>query len=97
MPRMKLAEALKAAGVPEDQIPGILAACAPDSQRRNTSPEYLRGLLEQAGLSVRGCARLLDIRQSVFRDYLSGKVPCPYPVQYCLEVLADQARHTPEP
>lgn len=65
----------------------------PDSSRHNPDPRYLRGLLEQAGISQRKAAELLGITDRAMRYYLSDEVsatfrPAPYPVQYALECLA---------
>ena len=63
----------------------------PDVKHYNQDTDYLRGLLDKAGLSQREAARRLGIRQTALRAYLSGKTPCPYPVQYCLEQLAENS------
>lgn len=65
----------------------------PDSSRYNPAPRYLRGLLEQAGLTQRQAAQLLGISDRVMRYYLSDEASdsyraAPYPVQFALECLA---------
>lgn len=67
----------------------------PDARNHNPDPEYLRALLEQAGISQRGAARSLGISERVVRYYLTpedqpGHRPAPYPVQFAIECLADQ-------
>ena len=62
----------------------------PDAANHNPSPEYLRSLLARAGLTQRGAARLLDIRERQMRRYLAGDAEAPYCVQYALEGLADE-------
>jgi len=65
----------------------------PDSSLHNPDPRYLRGLLEQAGISQREAARLLGITDRSMRYYLSDETStswrsAPYPVQFALECLA---------
>jgi len=65
----------------------------PDSSAHNPAPRYLRGLLEQAGLTQRQAAQLLGISDRVMRYYLSDEASdsyraAPYPVQFALECLA---------
>lgn len=65
----------------------------PDSARHNPDPQYLRELIDQAGLSQRGIARLLGLHERTFRQYITSRenatyLECPYPVQFALEVLA---------
>jgi transcriptional regulator with XRE-family HTH domain len=66
----------------------------PDSSKHNPDPNYLRELVKQTGLSQRECARRLGVYERLFRMYLAdtnikSSQPCTYPVQFCLEVLAD--------
>lgn len=65
----------------------------PNAQLHNPAPEYLRGLLESAGLSQREAAKRIGISDRVIRYYLSDADsatyrPAPYPVQFALEALA---------
>lgn len=60
----------------------------PDASRHWPRPEYLRALLERAGLSQREAARRIGISERVMRYYLAGEREAPYPVQYALEGLA---------
>jgi len=64
----------------------------PDCKYHNPDPQYLRDLLEQAGLSQRGFAKRVGIPARTFRDHLSRNKPkskAPYPVQFCLEIFAN--------
>ena len=65
----------------------------PDASKHNPDPRYLRGLLEQAGISQHKAAELLGITDRAMRYYLSTEAsatfrPAPYPVQFALECLA---------
>lgn len=65
----------------------------PDAANHNPDPRYLRGLIDQAGISQRKAAERLGIAERVMRYYLSdetsdGYRPAPYPVQFALECLA---------
>lgn len=62
----------------------------PDATNHDPRPEYLRALIEQAGLSQRDAARRIGISERVMRYYLSDadERAAPYPVQFALECLA---------
>lgn len=65
----------------------------PNASNHNPAPRYLRGLLEQAGLTQRQAAQLLGISDRVMRYYLSAETSdsyraAPYHVQFALECLA---------
>lgn len=65
----------------------------PDAAHHNPDPRYLRGLLEQAGLSQRKAAELIGITDRSMRYYLSDEASdswraAPYPIQFALECLA---------
>ncbi|QEE24570.1 helix-turn-helix transcriptional regulator [Rhodanobacter glycinis] len=65
----------------------------PDASRHNPRPEYLRALLDQAGVSQREAARRIGISERLLRYYLAPETAAdrrvaPYPVQYALEQLA---------
>ena len=70
----------------------------PDASHHNPDPRYLRGLLEQAGVTQRQAAHLLGLSDRVMRYYLSdedsdGHRAAPYTVQFALECLAQKAPH----
>lgn len=63
----------------------------PDAARHDPRPEYLRSLVEAAGLSQREAARRVGVSERMMRYYLTdgdGYRPAPYVVQYALERLA---------
>lgn len=64
----------------------------PDSSKHNPSPDYLRALLERAGVSQREAARRIGISERVMRYYLAPESadyrPAPYVVQFALESLS---------
>jgi len=62
----------------------------PDATRHDPRPEYLRALIERAGVSQQEAARRLGISARMMRYYLADadNRPAPYPVQYALEQLA---------
>jgi transcriptional regulator with XRE-family HTH domain len=64
----------------------------PDATKHNPSPDYLRALLDRAGVSQRAAARRIGVSERVMRYYLAdeaaGYRPAPYPVQFALEALA---------
>lgn len=65
----------------------------PDASRHDPRPDYLRALLDQAGISQREAARRIGISERVMRYYLADPTSAdcraaPYAVQYALEQLA---------
>jgi transcriptional regulator with XRE-family HTH domain len=64
----------------------------PDATRHDPRPEYLRALIEQAGLSQREAARRVGVSERMMRYYLAEEDAdhraAPYTVQYALERLA---------
>lgn len=64
----------------------------PDASLHNPDPAYLRGLLDQAGLSQRAAAERIGISERMMRYYLApagaDHRPAPYTVQFALESLA---------
>lgn len=54
----------------------------------NTSPVYLRLLIERAGISQREAARRLGCSDRAIRYWLAGQEAIPYSAQYALEALA---------
>lgn len=68
----------------------------PDASLHDPRPEYLRALLQRAGVSQREAARRLGISERVMRYYLADESadhrPAPYPVQFALEAMAENPR-----
>ena len=62
----------------------------PNVNKHNPDADYIRSLLEQSGLSQRQAAIRLGVPSRQMRYYASGEKPCPYPVQFCLECLAEE-------
>lgn len=64
----------------------------PDATKHDPSPEYLRALLERAGMSQREAARRIGLSERVMRYYLAPESadyrPAPYVVQFALESLS---------
>lgn len=61
----------------------------PDARtQRNPDPAYLAGLLARIDRPKTQVAARLGITPRSIELYLSGKVTCPYCVQYALEVMA---------
>jgi len=63
----------------------------PDASKYNPSPEYLRELIENSGLSQRAAARQIGISERSMREYLSltnRKKKASYAIQFALESLA---------
>ncbi|MDR7193341.1 helix-turn-helix transcriptional regulator [Luteimonas terrae] len=64
----------------------------PDASKHDPRPDYLRALLEQAGVTQREAARRIGISERLMRYYLAPEAStdrrsAPYPVQYALERL----------
>lgn len=66
----------------------------PDATRHDPSVDYLRGLIEIAGLSQREVAERIGIGFRLLKYYITTPVPgresrvAPYPVQFAMERLA---------
>lgn len=64
----------------------------PDVTKHNPSPDYLRALLDRAGVSQREAARRIGVSERMMRYYLAPKSadyrPAPYVVQFALESLS---------
>lgn len=65
----------------------------PDASRHDPRPEYLRALLENAGMSQRSAADRIGISDRLLRYYLAPESAAdrriaPYPVQFALEHLS---------
>ena len=68
----------------------------PDATRHDPRPEYLRALLDSAGMSQRAAAERIGISDRLMRYYLAPESAAdrriaPYPVQFALEQLARSA------
>lgn len=69
----------------------------PDAEKNHKpDPGYLRNLIKQSGLTQREIARLLGIQERLLRAYLADPLltssrEAPYPIQFCLECLANNA------
>ena len=57
----------------------------------NGSAEYFSSLVEKTGLSQREVARRLGVGYSSLRAYMDGTRAVIYPVQFALEILAENA------
>jgi transcriptional regulator with XRE-family HTH domain len=70
----------------------------PDKVNYNPDPSYLRELIALIGLSQSQIAEQLGVGSRMFRHYLTNnpKHPCPYPVQFCLEIWAREVSGTSE-
>lgn len=70
-------------------------AVTPDAAHHDPRPEYLRALLDQAGVSQRAAARRIGVSERMMRYYLASVAadhrPAPYLVQFALEALATAA------
>lgn len=65
----------------------------PDATEHDPRPEYLRWLIDKAGLSQREAALIIGIDERALRRYLASRdarywQDAPYPVQYAIEQLA---------
>jgi len=64
----------------------------PDATRHDPRPEYLRALIEAAGISQRAAAQRIGISDRLLRYYITDPAAgehrvAPYPVQFALEAL----------
>jgi len=60
------------------------------------NPDYLKSLIEKSGISQRKAAKCIGISERVMRQYLANRsaataIEAPYPVQFCLENLAEES------
>lgn len=71
----------------------------PDASRRDPSPEYIRALVERAGLTQRAAARQIGVSERMMRYYLASDAAdhrdAPYVVQFALESLAKSPEVAP--
>lgn len=66
----------------------------PNIDQHNPDPNYIRALLDKAGLSQRKTAHMLGVSERMMRYYLVSTDdpnyrPMPYAVQFAIECLAD--------
>jgi len=59
----------------------------PDPSTYNPSPEFLRELIVDTGMSHKEAARAIGMSDRAMRYYLKGDRKFPYPVQFALECL----------
>ena len=61
----------------------------PDAQKHNPDPEYIRSLIEEAGLGQRGACEKIGIAPRTMRAFLdpNDQRQAPYTVQFALEQL----------
>ena len=64
----------------------------PDASKHDPRPEYLRALVQKAGLSQREAARRIGVSERMMRYYVAPAGAehraAPYVVQFALECLA---------
>jgi len=69
----------------------------PDASLYNSSPDYVRGLVEAAkerqGLSQRAVADTIGVGWTSLKDWMAGKAKIPYACQFSLERLAQKPAH----
>ncbi|WP_347990026.1 hypothetical protein [Methylomonas sp. AM2-LC] len=61
-----------------------------DAANHNTSPIYAKTLIIRTGKNQQELAELLNLTRVTIGKYWKGTNEIPYPVQVCLEILADQ-------
>jgi DNA-binding transcriptional regulator YiaG len=59
----------------------------PDAANYDPRPEYLAELIGSTGLSQPALGRILGVTDKSIRNWLSGRNPFPYTVQFALECL----------
>lgn len=59
----------------------------PNAAEYDPRPEYLAELVGSTGLSQPALGRLLGVNEKTIRNWLSGRNPFPYSVQFALECL----------
>lgn len=58
-----------------------------DQKSLKTDPAYIRGLVEQSGMSQKQAAASIGVGHRTLVDWLGGKIKWSYPAQYALECL----------
>lgn len=89
---ISILDLLKRAGV-SDVGATIESFAMPNPARWNPAPDYLVSLLHRSGRTASDCAEVIGIDPDDLHAYVSGKMQCPYAVQFCLEVLAALKAH----
>lgn len=69
----------------------------PNAAFHRPDPQYLRMLIGIAGLTQKTAAERIGIHERTMRQYLADRnaataLVAPYPVQYCLEQLAQDLK-----
>ncbi len=59
----------------------------PDASQYDPRPEYLAELVGSTGLSQAALGRVLGVTDKSIRNWLSGRNPFPYSIQFALECL----------
>jgi uncharacterized protein YjcR len=65
---------------------------APDARKRTPKPAVVAALYERTGMPLSALAERIGIAERTLRSYKSAAgshLDIPYPVQYCIEVIAD--------
>lgn len=68
----------------------------PNAKHHNPDPDYLRELINQAGLTQKAAAQLVGISPRMMRSYLTFTdnatyQKAPYAIQFALECLAHRS------
>lgn len=69
-------------------------ASLPNAKEHRPDPDYLRALIEQAGLTQINAAEAIGVDHRTMRRWLLGERPIPYLAQYAVEQLAAEAPET---
>jgi len=68
----------------------------PNAKLHNPDPAYLRKLIEIIGMAQEDIAAKMGVNNRLFRMYIANRKAksaqtCTYPVQFCLEAMANSA------
>jgi len=66
--------------------------CKLDPSTHNPNPEYIKNLVKSTGLTRAECAAAIGIPDNTLKNYMSSARTnsASYPVQFALEVLANE-------